>query len=144
MPKGKIYSDESLLTALQTHGTVQAAAESVGCSKRLIYSRMQDAGFRARLTAYRAERVRNTAALLDHASMQAVQCLLSILNDPDATPPDRIKAATAILEQSPRYEERLGNLEGAVYAAGHHTSPIFELDSYDVWKGYGDQLKDED
>lgn len=111
MPKSEVYTDEAILTALCTENTVDGAARALGCSRRLIYQRMQQSRFRACLTAFRAERVRAAAALLDGAAMAAAQALVEIVSDKNADPGDRVRAARCILEHAPKYQDRLGDLE---------------------------------
>lgn len=142
MPKKAVFSDDAILMALQTHSTVAAAANAVGCTKRTIYSRMQHDDFRARLTAYRAERVRAAAGLLDAAALDAVKVLRAIANDTDAAPADRIKAAVSLLDMSPKYEYRLAGLEKQTANAAQDLD--FGLAYHDIWSELDTMLHDEE
>ena len=133
MPKALVYTNGQILEALATCRTVQAAADSLQCSKRTIYTRLQDPDFRACLTAYRAERIRTAAAALDTATLEAVEALTDVLHDPNATPADRIKAATAILDQSPRFETRLAGLESSTANAATRLDFAELVTSKDIW-----------
>ena len=142
MPKATTFSDDAILTALQTYQTVAAAANAVGCSKRTIYSRMQHDDFRARLAAYRAERVRAAAGLLDAAALDAVTVLRDIANDADASPADRIRAAMSILDMSPKYETRLAGLENQTANAAQKLD--LGLSFQDIWDGLDALFEDEE
>lgn len=142
MPKANTFSDDAILTALQTYQTVAAAANAVGCSKRTIYSRMQHDDFRARLAAYRAERVRAAAATLDAAALDAVTVLRDIANSPEESAADRIRAALAILDMSPKYETRLAGLENQTANAAQKLD--FGLAFQDIWEGLDELFEDEE
>lgn len=118
MSKGKQYTDGQLLEALLQCGTVEAAAQSCGCSKRTIYVRMQDSSFTACLNAYRAERLRQTAQALDCAAVEAVQTLQSIMQDDAATNADKIRAAALVLDQRQSYADKVRAAENTTAAAG--------------------------
>ena len=143
MPKAPVFTDSQILEALVTQNTVQAAADSLKCSKRTIYSRLQNPDFRACLTAYRAERIRNAAAALDAATIEAVEALTEILHNPDASPAERIKAAGIILEQSPRFETRLAGLESHTANAAQRLDIDDMWTANDIWKDLDSPLNDE-
>ena len=143
MPKNNVYSSAQLLEAITTHSTIEAAAQSVGCSKRTLYSRMQDGTFRAQLAAFRAERIRTAAAALDDAASKAIQTLTDILDNPDSSDADKLKAATLILDQSPRYAARLESLESRTAAAGESLSGLDNLiERNDLWKDLDKPVND--
>ena len=143
MPKANVYSNAMLLEAITTHSTIEAAAQSVGCSKRTLYSRMQDATFRAQLTAFRAERIRTAAAQLDTATEKAIEALTGILDNPDSTDGDKIRAATLILDSSPKYAARLESLESRTAAAGESLSGLdILIEHNDLWKDLDKPVND--
>lgn len=143
MPKANVYSNAQLLEAITTHSTIEAAAQSVGCSKRTLYTRMQDGTFRAQLTAFRAERIRTAAAALDDAASKAIQTLTGILDNPDSTDGDKIRAATLILDSSPKYAARLESLESRTAAAGESLSGLdILIEHNDLWKDLDKPVND--
>ncbi len=143
MPKAKTYKDEEILSALILCGSVKSAAQKVGCSVRLIFERMQDEDFSHRLSAFRAERIRNAALLLDDAVAKAVMALVEILeNSTDYSAADRIRAASLVLDASPKFAERLAAVEGSTRAAGQKISLDFGYNEHDVWSGMDDELTD--
>lgn len=117
MSRGRQYDDGAILEALATCGTVTAAAASLGCSRKLIYSRMMDGTFSAQLQAFRAERLRATAQALDAASLDAVQTLQSIMLDDEASNSDKIKAAVTVLDARHAYADKLKGAEGSTAAS---------------------------
>lgn len=135
MSKGKRYTDGQLLEALLQCGTVEAAAQSCGCSKRTIYTRLQDSAFAECLRAYRTERIRAAAGALDSAVLDAVNALTEILHSEDASPSDKLKAAGMVLDMSPRYADRLLKAENATRAAANVIESYFDdMQQRDIWE----------
>lgn len=92
-------TDEKLIEALICCNTYTEAAERAGCSVKTIYNKLQEFPFCAALNAARADARREMFARLAAAQSQALECLLCILNDSEATNGDKIKAAGLLLEK---------------------------------------------
>ena len=92
-----VISNEALLVALACGSTVEAAAAKAGLHKRTVYRRLDDPDFRQQLEEFRANMVQRAGYMLTAASMEAVKCLLSLMerSTPHAT---RLGASRAILE----------------------------------------------
>ncbi len=114
--RGRKGADEALLLALACGATVEAAAQSVGLSRRTAQRRLGDAAFRQKLQGLRADMVQRTAGMLTAASMEAVKTLLALQKEsiPAAV---RLGAARSVLElgmkvrETAELEQRLRALE---------------------------------
>jgi hypothetical protein len=97
-------AEDALLLALACGATVEAAARQCGISDRTVYRRLQDAAFRARLQAVRADMVQRTAGMLTAAAGEAVKTLL-VLQKETTPPATRLGAARAVLELGMKVRE---------------------------------------
>jgi hypothetical protein len=97
-------AEDALLLALACGATVEAAARQCGISDRTVYRRLQDAAFRARLQAVRADMVLRTAGMLTAAAGEAVKTLL-VLQKETTPPATRLGAARAVLELGMKVRE---------------------------------------
>ncbi len=117
----KQQNDDALLLALACGATLEAAAAKSGLSRRTIYRRLDDPGFRQRLQNIRSEMVERAGAMLTAAAMEAVRTLLALMERtiPHAT---RLGAARSVLELGVKLrdlievEQRLAVLEEQVLA----------------------------
>lgn len=91
--------DEKIISALICCNTYTEAAKKAGCSVKTIYNKLQEFPFCAALSAARADARREMFARLAGAQSQALECLLDILTDAEATNGDKIKAASLLLEK---------------------------------------------
>ena len=80
--------------------------------------------------------------MLDDAALDAVTVLRGIANDADANPADRIRAATSILDMSPKYESRLAGLENRTANVAQKID--FGLAFQDIWDGLDALFEDEE
>lgn len=117
MPQqGKRSVDDKLLLNLACGATVENAARQVGVSVSTVYRRLNDASFRRRLTALRADMVQRSAGMLTAAAMESVKTLIT-LQAPVTPAAVRLGAARAVLEigvklrEAADLEERLAALE---------------------------------
>lgn len=103
MPK-KI-SDEKLLEMLLIHGGVKGAAAVCGISQNAIYKRLQDDAFRSRYDALQGVLVSSVAGYMAARLSDAVEALVSVLNDSTASSGLKVSAANALLNHANRYIE---------------------------------------
>lgn len=112
-------SDDALVLALACGATAEAAAAKAGVSRRTVFRRLADEGFRKRLRNVRQEMVERCSGMLTAASMEAVRTLMALM-EPVAPYASRLGAAKAVLELGVRLrdlteiEQRLSALEGEV------------------------------
>ena len=103
------------LAALLQGQTMGAAADAAGVNPKTLYLWRQDAHFRAELQAGERELVAGALRALETLARPAVVLLGKVVLDAEARPADRLRAASAILENVLRLKEIL-DLESRVAA----------------------------
>ncbi len=105
-------SDEQILAALISNvGAVTHAAESVGCSPRTIWQRMQNPDFRKRLDDYRKKNLQAACLGLEAATMHALTTAVDIMQDIDTPPAVRLSACKLILDNVLKFDTQLVGAE---------------------------------
>ena len=104
-------SDEEVLSALMSQGTITAAAQSLGLSERTIFDRMNEPDFRGLYKAARADLLRETVSKLRSQIGAAINVIAEIMQDPEATDSVRLQAAESIMENAARFFKRLDDTE---------------------------------
>ena len=106
---------DAVIAALLTEPTHAAAAKAAGVSEATLQRWLKLPEFQLRYKAARRELVEGTLAKLQGAGAEAVDVLRACLTS--ERPGDRIRAATAVLDQLLRYrdgvdhEDRIARLE---------------------------------
>lgn len=98
-------SDEAIIAALVSCGSVKAAARECGVSALTIYRRMKDNDFRQKLDAVRDDALHEASARLSGSLADAVKVLTDIMNDEQTAPQTRANAAQMVLSYGLRYAE---------------------------------------
>ena len=106
-------SDEKILGALLTNGTVRAAAQAAGCSESTIYSRLRTPEFFKELQAHRAEYLREVVNAVQAQILSAVNTLAEIMQDKSVNPQWRLLAADNILKKYTELKKELTIRENA-------------------------------
>jgi tetrahydromethanopterin S-methyltransferase subunit G len=121
-------ANDRLAVELAAGKAVADAADAAGVSERTAYRRLDDAGFRGRVTTLRGDMIGRAVGQLADASTKAVQTLTELLVADSATV--RLGAARSILELGMRLrdaneiEERLSTLEQKVENGEFAKSPF--------------------
>lgn len=104
MPRGqRRRNDDQLLLALACGASVDAAAKQCGLHPSTVYRRLEDAAFRRRIDALRAEMTARAAGGLTAAGLEAVKTLLDLMKA--GAPAVKLGAARAVLELGLRFRE---------------------------------------
>ncbi len=113
-------NQEAALIAILAQPTLALAAAQAKVSLATLYRWMyRDEAFRAEYLQLRKEIVGNAVLQLQKANTNAVNALVSVLNDPEAPASARVAAARTVLEMSLKaleaesIEERIAALEAA-------------------------------
>ena len=113
-------NQEAALIAILAQPTLALAAAQAKVSLATLYRWMyRDEAFRAEYLQLRKEIVGNAVLQLQKANTNAVNALVSVLNDPEAPASARVAAARMVLEMSLKaleaesIEERIAALEAA-------------------------------
>ena len=110
----KKISDEELIAALISCGTMKAAAETVGLTERTVYDRMQDGDFKARYKAVKADIVRRAVFDINSKLGAALDTVLEIMQDKNNRPETRLQAADKVFMYADKFAKRLATDEHAV------------------------------
>ncbi len=125
---GKLKRDDALVLGLARGLTVRQAAEEAGFGERTAHRRLDDPGFRRRVSAVRGQLMERAGGRLIDASTKAVDVLRKLLDsDADTT---RLAAARTILQQTvalrtaAELEHRITRLE---QREGQHGNDSFTI-----------------
>lgn len=110
----KTVSDEKIIAALMSNGTIKAAAVAVGVTERTIYDRMGNGEFKALYKSAKADVVRKAIFELNNQVGAAVDTIVSIMTNEEINPAIRLQAAQTILNNANKFAERLSEDESSV------------------------------
>lgn len=116
MAKQKVISDEQIIAALFSNGTIKAAAAAVGISERSLYDRMNNGEFIALYKSAKADLIRGAVVNLNNHIQSAINTVSDIMNDKDNNPAIRLQAAQTILNNAGKLSQRLTAEEQSVNA----------------------------
>lgn len=105
MAKRETIADETIIAALLSCPTLEAAAQQCGLSVRQLYDRRQSAEFVQKLAEAQTEALATTTRYLQHATGSAANVLVNIAETPGRPAQVRISAARTILEQAAKFTE---------------------------------------
>lgn len=100
-------SNEELIAALISTGTIKEAANAAGLSERAVYERMRTGDFQALYKGARADTIRTAVTALNARLQSAIDTIAEIMESPDVNPATRLQAAQTILNHAGRFTERL-------------------------------------
>ena len=104
-------SDEELIAALISTGTIKAAAQAAGIGERTIYTRMKSGEFQALYKAAKADTIRAAVNALNARTQAAIDTIAEIMEAQDINPATRLQAAQTILNHAGRFADRLQEAE---------------------------------
>ena len=112
-------TDERILAALLTAGSVRAAAKSASVSEGTIRNRLSDPDFRAKYDALRGDLLQEATAGMTAHLQAATETMTAIMEDTENAASVRLAACDALLRHCLRYfsateiERRIAALEAA-------------------------------
>jgi len=115
-------SNEEIIAALLSSGSIQQAAEATGIAPRTIYDRMGTREFRAAYSAAKSDIVRQAVLTMNRSLSAAVDVVTSIMEDEANSAGTRLTAAKLIIENAARFTDRLRKDDE--YTAEMATDPI--------------------
>lgn len=89
--------DDLVLAALLANPTIKAASAACGVSEKQIRVRLGQPAFKKKYDTARRELLEQTTAYVQGALTEAIDKLLSIMRDPDASPQTQVNAASALV-----------------------------------------------
>ena len=109
--KGKIdmskVSDEALVAALISCGTMKAAAASVGLTERAVFDRMKDRDFKAIYQQAKTDVIREAVFKMNAQVGAALDCVLEIMENKNIKPEVRLQAADKVFVYAEKFSKRL-------------------------------------
>ena len=89
--------DDLVIAALIANPTIKAASAACGVSETQIRVRLRKPAFKKKYDTARRELLEQTTAYVQGALTEAIDKLLSIMRDPDASPQTQVNAASALV-----------------------------------------------
>lgn len=121
--KESAISNEEIIAALLSSGTIQGAAAAVGLAPRTIYDRMSDSQFRAAYSAAKSDVLRTALIAANSRLSEAIQTIGEIMSNQQNNPATRLQAAQTIISTAARFADRL-RAEEAPLTTGTDTDPF--------------------
>lgn len=98
-------TDEKIITALATCGSVSATAERLGVAESTIYRRLQDNEFRAKLEVVKGDVLREFKASYLESSERARAAIESMMDNDKINPAIRLQACQTIINTAVKFVE---------------------------------------
>lgn len=98
-------TDEKMIKALATCGSVSATAVRLGIAESTIYRRLQDNEFRAKLEIVKGDILREFKANYLESSEQARTVIETMMKDRKLNPAVRLQAAQTIIKTAVQFTE---------------------------------------
>ena len=114
-------SNEEIIAALISCGSIAQAAEQLNMSPRTIYDRMGYRDFKAAYSAAKADIVRQAVLTMGRNLAAAVDVITGIMNDDSNPATTRIQAARMIIDNAWKFTDRISAADE--YTAEKATDP---------------------
>lgn len=122
-------SDEQIIAALLSSGSIAQAAQITGIAPRTLYDRMGYREFRAAYSAAKADLVRQAVLTMSRNLSAAVDTVTGIMMDDGNPAATRLQAAKLILENAARFTDRLADADR--YTGEQATDPAaFDMEKW--------------
>lgn len=115
-------SDEEIIAALLSSGSISEAAKLTGIAPRTIYDRMGFREFKAAYSAAKADIMRQAVLNMTRKLSEAVEVITGIMTNEENAPGIRLQAAKMIIENAARFSDRMNNADQ--YTAAQAASPL--------------------
>ena len=103
----KAVSNEEIIAAMMTHGTIKEAAAAVGISPKTLYNRMDNREFKIEYAEAKADLVRQAAHTLNSKLTCAIDTIAEMMTDKEVNAAVRLQAAQTIINNVAVFAERL-------------------------------------
>lgn len=101
----KRLTDESIIAALISEGSIKGAAASLECTTRTLYTRMKRPEFQKLYAQAKADILKTATAKLQGNLCGAIDTLAAIMTDEEAAKQTRVNSAVSILQYAARFTE---------------------------------------
>lgn len=122
MGKSADRRDDLVLAALLANPTIKAASAACGISETQIRVRLRRPAFKEKYDRARHELLEQTTTYLQGALTEAIDKMLEVMRDPEASPQTQVNAATAIVRTCLKLSEQtyilaqIAEIKKAVFA----------------------------
>ena len=100
-------SNEEIIAALISSGTITQAAAQLNISTRTIYDRMTQKDFKAAYSAAKSDILRKAVLKLNTRLNEAIDTVSTIMNDKEVNAAVRLQAAQTIINTADKFTQRL-------------------------------------
>lgn len=107
----KRLTDEAIVAALITEGSIKGAAASLYCTTRTLYDRMKKPAFKTLYAQAKADVMKTATAKLQGYLCGAIDTLAAIMKDEETAKQTRVNSAVSILQYAARLTETTDILE---------------------------------
>lgn len=114
MPNEKALSDEKIIAAIISHGTLREAAEAIGVTERTVYNRMNSSEFKALYQSAKTDIVRKSVFDINRHIEKAIQTVVEVMTNEENNPAIRLQAAQTILNNAGKFAQRLDDDEKGI------------------------------
>ena len=104
-------SNEEIIAALLSSGSIQQAAEAAGIAPRTIYDRMGTRDFRAAYSAAKSDIIRQAVFSMCGNIAAAVNVIIGIMNNEENPAGTRLSAAKLLLDNAGKFTDRLSEAD---------------------------------
>ena len=104
-------SDEEIIAALLSSGSIQDAAQAVGIAPRTIYDRIGTRDFRAVYSAAKSDIIRQAVFSMCGNIAAAVNVIIGIMNNEENPAGTRLSAAKLLLDNAGKFTDRLSEAD---------------------------------
>ena len=107
MAKQTAITDEEIIAALITSGTITQAAAKVGLSTRAVYDRMATRNFKTLYYGAKTDIIRAAVLKINKSLTDAIETVSEIMTDKEVNPATRLQAAQTIISNAAKFSDRL-------------------------------------
>ncbi len=107
MGRKSTVSDEEIIAALISNGTIRQAAAAAGIAERTIYDRMKSRDFSSVYMFAKTDIIRAAVLSINGKLSEAVEAVAEIMRDKEVNPAVRLQAAQTIINSAAKFTQRL-------------------------------------
>ena len=109
--KQTALSDEKIIAALISSGTIAEAARSLDVTPRTLYDRMACKEFKALYHGAKTDIIRGAVLKINQKLTEAIDTVSDIMSDKEVNPAIRLQAAQTLINNASKFSERLQHEE---------------------------------